>query len=117
MDDEKKSQEPAKVGVVGWLSIAFVLFFGVGGLLGFLKLLFEDGWSSASQRNPVGPILLFVALAIGYFFAILFVEKKNKDAARKMIWAAVAAGGIFLIALFPSCQNDGRTPTDMYYRR
>ena len=117
MTDEEKSQETKKVGVVGWLSIAFVSLFVVGGLLAFLKLLFEDGWSSASQKYPAGAVLFFVALAIGYFFAIVVVEKKNKDAARKMIWVAVAAGGIFLISMFPSCQNDGRAPTDMYYRR
>lgn len=117
MADDEKSQGKAKVGFWGWLSIAFLGVFLGASLLAFLKLLIEDGWSSATQKHPTGALLFFIALAIGYFFAILVVEKKNKNAARKMIWVAVAAIGLFVISLFPSCHDDNRAPTDLYYRR
>lgn len=117
LSEERKSQKAGKVGIGGWLSIAFIGLFLSLSLLAFLKLLFEEGWSSASQKHPSGGLLFFAALAIAYFFAILLVEKRNKDMARKMIWAAVAAGGLVVVSMFPSCQGNDRAPTDIYYRR
>jgi len=117
MTDEEKPPEPAKVSITGWLSIAFVLLFVVGGLLAFLKLFFEEGWSSATQKNPAGGMIFLLALAVGYFFAILHVEKTNKNAARKMIWVALAIGGFLVASLFPSCHDSERAPTDIYFRR
>lgn len=118
MPEEGKPQPANKIGAVGCLLLVFFGLFAAVSLLAFLKLLYKGGWSSASQKHPAGALLLFVAFAITYVLAIVVIQKKHKTAARAMILAAVVAvGGLFVATLFPSCQDDGREPTDIYYRR
>ena len=111
MDKEPKKKENGPLSIL--LMVAVGLFV-LAVFLGFFVLWVQEGWSDASQKNPVGGAMFFIALGITYLIAIPILKDKGYRAlSNVMLWLAVAAGGLFMVSHIPSCNNtSGEFPLD-----
>ena len=114
----KQPSEP-KNGPFSILLMVVVGLLALAVFLGFFVQWAREGWSVAAQRNPVGGAMFFIALGIIYLIAIPLLKGKGyRSLSAAMLWLAIAAGGMFLGSLFPSC-NGSRSdfPLDRPYRK
>lgn len=127
IQEEKKAKESfvgiTKENPIG--AIGFVIFFAAGAaaLFNFMSTGVIDGWDAASKDSPVGKILFFIILGIGYLASIPWLRDKGgsyRELSIVMSWIAGIAFALFVISIVPSCDTDrgsnsqGELP---YYRR
>lgn len=71
-----------------------LLVFAV--FLGFFLLWVREGWSAASQKNPVGSALVFIVFGVIYLLTIpVFKDKGYPTLSKAMLWIAITAGALF----------------------
>lgn len=115
MDKEPKKEQNGPLSI---LLMVVVGLFVLAVFLGFFVLWAREGWSAATQKNPVGGAMFFMALGVLYLIAIPILKDKGyRTLASGMLWLAVAGGGLFLVSHIPSCNTSGEFPADRPYRK
>ena len=111
--------EKPKNGPLSILLMVVVGLFGLAVFLGFFVLWAREGWSAATQKNPVGGALFFIALGVIYLIAIPVLKGKGyRSLSTTMLWLAITAGCMFMVSFFPSCNgSSGEFPLDRPYRK
>lgn len=119
MDNNEEKERKPTTGVIGYIGMAFVVLALLGNILGFIKIFFEEGWSSASSKLPIGGLLVLGILGLSYLIAIPWLANHGyKSLAKAMAWVAAIVMGMLILSQLPSCgRSDTPAPTEFYYRR
>jgi uncharacterized membrane protein len=116
---DKRPEAEKKNGPLSILLMVVVGLFALAVFLGFFVLLFREGWSAATTKNPVGAAMFFMLLGLVYLGAIpVLRDKGHRTLANSMVWVALLVVAMFVASRLPSCSgSESQFPLDRAYRK